>query len=81
MTEKWVQGQHFLSWHNPTERKKNELKVSISSPGIILQDEKQEGHDGPEVAHLYIGPPNPHPPTPQRCRANLTQGLLFAQTW
>jgi hypothetical protein len=21
---------------------------------------KQEGHDGPEVAHLYIGSPNPH---------------------
>jgi hypothetical protein len=30
--------------------------------------------EGPEVAHLYKGPP-------PRCRANLTQGLLFAQTW
>jgi hypothetical protein len=30
---------------------------------------KQEGHDGPEVAHLYIGPPHPGP--------IFTQGLLF----
>jgi hypothetical protein len=29
---------------------------------------KQEGHDGPEVAHLYIG----HQSAP---------GLLFEQTW
>jgi hypothetical protein len=29
---------------------------------------KQEGHDGPKVAHLYIGP---------RCGSNFTQGLLF----
>jgi hypothetical protein len=41
------------------------------------QSLKQEGHDGPKVAHLYIAP-NPLPP--QRCRANLTQELLFAQT-
>jgi hypothetical protein len=23
----------------------------------LAEDCKQEGHDGPEVAHLYIGPP------------------------
>jgi hypothetical protein len=34
---------------------------------------KQEGHDGPEVAHLYIAPPAAGP--------ILTQGLLFEQTW
>jgi hypothetical protein len=34
-------------------------------PGIIIQIKfvfrqiKQEGHDGPEVAHLYIAPPHP----------------------
>jgi hypothetical protein len=34
---------------------------------------KQEGHDGPEVAHLYIGPQN---------EASLkTPGLLFEQNW
>jgi hypothetical protein len=33
--------------------------------------EKQEGHDGPEIAHLYIGP------WPMQI---LNQGLLFEQT-
>jgi hypothetical protein len=28
---------------------------------VIKQKNKQEGHDGPEVAHLYIGPPPPPP--------------------
>jgi hypothetical protein len=38
---------------------------------------EQEGHGGPEAAHLYIGlrtrPPLAGP--------ILTQGLLFEQTW
>jgi hypothetical protein len=37
---------------------------------------EQEDHDGPEVAHLYIGPPSPPPAGPI-----LTQGLLFEQMW
>jgi hypothetical protein len=33
---------------------------------------KQEGHDGPEIAHLYIGP---------EAGQILTKGFLFEQTW
>jgi hypothetical protein len=41
----------------------------------IVNNKKQEGHDGPEIAHLYIGP---------WAKANFKQslnGLLFEQTW
>jgi hypothetical protein len=31
-----------------------------------------EGHDGPEITHLYIGP---------WAMPILNQGLLFEQTW
>jgi hypothetical protein len=34
--------------------------------------EEQEGHDGPEIAHLFKGP---------GAGPIFTQGLLFAQTW
>jgi hypothetical protein len=55
-------------------KKKNIVKnnyVQNSSgwyEGILIQ----EGHDGPEIAHLYIGP---------LAGPILTQGLLFEQTW
>jgi hypothetical protein len=42
---------------------------------MTSDNSKQEGHDGPEVAHLYIAS-HPTPAGPI-----LTQGLLFEQTW
>jgi hypothetical protein len=36
----------------PTLNNKKKHKTTI-----IAEKMKQEGHDGPEVAHLYIGPP------------------------
>jgi hypothetical protein len=38
---------------------------------------KQEGHDGPEVAHLYIGPPTPTP----TLQGQFNPGAFIAQTW
>jgi hypothetical protein len=49
---------------------KNSEKVSISIYNYFIStckiqfhynfvNNEQEGHDGPEVAHLYIGPPTP----------------------
>jgi hypothetical protein len=50
---------------------------SVSKPvvpkrEIKLDIVKQEGHDGPEVAHLYKG---------TRSGTSLTPGFLFEQTW